>query len=35
MGAGWHRGGTSTSEPDLARTSCCCLGQIAFQVPVS
>ena len=35
MGAGQHRGETGTSEPDLARTSCHCLGQIAMQVPVS
>ena len=35
MGAGQHRGSTGTNEPDLARTSCCCLGRIAIQVPVS
>ena len=35
MGAGQHRGDTGTSEPDLARTSCHCLGRIAVQVPVS
>ena len=26
----WHRGSTGTSEPDLARTSCYCLGRIAL-----
>ena len=35
MGAGQHRGDTGTSEPDLARTSCHCLGRIAVPVPVS
>ena len=35
MGAGWHKVGTSTNESDLARTSCCYLGRIALQVPMS
>ena len=35
MGAGQHRCDTGTSEPDLARTSCYCLGRIAIQVSVS
>ena len=35
IGASQHRGGNGTSEPDLARTSCHCLGQTVVQVPVS
>ena len=31
----WYRGSTGTSEPDLARTSCYCLGRIALRVLVS
>ena len=35
IGAGLAWGSIGTSEPDLARTGCCCLGRIALQVPVS
>ena len=31
----WHKGSTGTSEPDLARTSCCSLQWIAQRVPMS
>ena len=35
MGAGQHRSGAGTSEPDLARTSCHCRGRIAVPVLVN
>ena len=35
IGVGLAWGSNATSEQDLVRTSCCCLGWIALQVPVS
>ena len=35
MGVGLAWGTIGTSEPSLARTSCCCLGRIVAWVPMS